>query len=297
MRKNSQLEKLLTKYFEDFQKISYKHHTDFTDFNAEESFSKIQLSIKKDKKIIPLWFKIAASVIVVCGAVFLFNNTLTRESLNLIVKTTGVGDKKEILLPDGSKVWLNAQSELKYDQNFNKKNREISLTGEAYFEVKRNTNKPFIICSQNIRTTVLGTTFNIKAYDNDNDIAVSVVNGKVAVEENNTKLILTKNQLALYDKNTQKLEFSALYDVTNNTSWKDGRLKFNSEPLDKVAKVIQRNFETNIHLSDKVKDCLISADFTDMPLKKIIKIIEEIINSKTTFKDNTYYLTGRGCNN
>lgn len=291
MKKDSPLERLLSKYFDEFQNNT-TNNANLTDFDQEESFSRIQSRINK-KGISLRWFISAACLFIVLGISFFLTNNGSTE--NLLVEKTGIGQIKQLTLPDGTKVWLNAKSELKYHKAFDKKTREVLLEGEAYFEVYRDTNRPFIINSQDVKTAVLGTSFNVSAYHTDADIKVSVLSGKVSVEQHQSKVLLTPNQQAVYNKTEQKLSQNNLLHTSEEILWKEGKLVFKSINLEKVIADIQRKYETSIVINEKIKNCNISADFTDMPIEKIIKILGEIVNGSSSLKNNTYYLTGNGC--
>lgn len=295
MKIYSPIEKLLSKYFDDIQNMD-NDLINHTDFNQEHSLFTIRkrINVKKSKNI--RWFIAAACLFIVCGVSFyIINKSYNSSQENLLVEMTGIGEVKQIILSDGTKVWLNSKTELKYSKNFDTKNREVTLDGEAYFEVKRDESKPFIINSQSVKTTVLGTTFNVSAYKTDSDVKVSVISGKVAVEENKNKVLLTKNQQAIFDKEKRELTQNNTINASENVLWKEGKLLFKGISLEKVIAGIQRNHKTNIIISEKIKNCTISADFTDMSIEKIIKILEEIVNGNSSFKNNAYYLTGNGC--
>lgn len=294
MKKDSPIERLLSKYFDEIQNNNTSI-PNLTDFDQEESLSKIHKEIN-NKSINLKWFIAAASLFIVCGiSFFIVKNSFHSPKENLLVEQTGIGKIKQIILPDGTKVWLNAKSELKYEKDFDKKIREITLSGEAYFEVERDEDRPFIINSHDVRTTVLGTSFNVSAYKTDADLKVSVISGKVSVEREENKLLLTKNQQAVYNKAQHKLSQNNNLDASENILWKEGKLLFTRTNLEKVVADIQRKYETRITINEKIKKCMISADFTDMPINKIIKILGEIVNGSSSFKNNTYYLTGNGC--
>ena len=293
MKNNTPLERLLSKYFEYFQDLDQEYASS-TDFDQEKSLHQIRrkISDKKNQRFSRLLT--AACIILVSGFSFYFINNLSKQEFVKITTTTN--EVKKINLPDGSKVWLNSKSELRYAENFGEgKTREIALEGEGYFEVKRNEKKPFVITSEGVKTTVLGTAFNVCAYKTDVDVRVGVINGKVAVEEQGAEVILVKNQQAVFDKASQKLAKNNALDVAEEILWKEGKLSFKGVSLDRVVAAVERNFDTEIVIGDKIKNCKISADFTDLPIDKIVKILEEIVNGSSSYKGNKFHLTGNGC--
>ena len=293
MKKNSPLENLLSKYFNQFQDLT-EEEVNIGQFDPENTLHQIKKRINKKNHHNYNKYIVAACLAIVCGVSLYVFSPIAK--VQTVTASTKVGEIKTIILPDGSKVWLNAKSELHYSQNFGAgKEREITLNGEGYFEVRRNETKPFIIHTQNLKTTVLGTTFNINAYESDLNASVTVVSGKVAVEDEGVKLVLVENEQALFQKSDKKLIKNNVKNATSNILWKEGRLVFKSVTLEEVIASIQRNHLTEIEISENIKKCKISADFTGLSIEKTIKILGEIVNGSSTFKNNKFYLNGKGC--
>ena len=140
----------------------------------------------RESRVAP-YMKVAASIalaVVVISTYLLWQGTGQPNGLAMLEKTTQHGQKSTVVLEDGTKISLNSGSRLTYPAQFDKDSREVVLEGEAFFEVTRNTEKPFIVRSGDLVTTVLGTSFNIKAFPTEN-IAVTVATGKVRVENTN----------------------------------------------------------------------------------------------------------------
>lgn len=293
MKQNSPLENLLSKYFSQFQNLA-DADSNVGHFDQEKSLHKIQQIIRSKRNPSFTKLLVAACLIVACGlSIYLINSPSKTE---VVIVTTAVGEVKSIILPDGSKVWLNAKSELRYPKDLGDKNiREIMLNGEGYFEVERNVQKPFIINTENVKTTVLGTAFNVSAYQTNTSFRVTVVNGKVAVQDEGTEVILVKNEQAVFNKTSKKLSKNNTVDATQNILWKEGKLVFNSIMLEEVVADIERSHNTKIDIGENIKNCKISADLTGLPIEKIVKILGEIVNGSSSYKDNKFYLKGTGC--
>lgn len=293
VKQNSPLENLLSKYFNQFQNLA-DTDSNAGHFEQEKSLHQIQQIIRNKRNPSFIKFFVAACLVVACGlSLYLINS---RSKPEIVVVTTAVGEVKSIILPDGSKVWLNAKSELKYPKNLGDKNiREIMLNGEGYFEVERNVQKPFVISTEDVRTTVLGTTFNVNAYQTNASFSVTVVSGKVAVQEEGVEIVLERNEQAVFDKASKKLSKNDTIDATQNILWKEGKLVFKSVMLEEVVADIQRRYNTKIEIGENIKNCKISADFTGLPIEKIVKILGEIVNGSSSYKDNEFYLKGKGC--
>jgi transmembrane sensor len=166
-------------------------------------------------------------------------------------------EKVELILHDGSKVVLNAKSTIKYPKEFSKKHRTIELSGEAYFEVVRDTNKPFIVNTSNVTIEVLGTSFNVMAYTDDKVIETTLVTGKVKISRLNPitnkvqSVILTPNHKAIFYKADERFVLDKA-NVTAATSWKQGKLEFDNEPLESLVKKLERWYNVKIVLSDDI---------------------------------------------
>ena len=209
------------------------------------------------------------------------------------------GSRSQIDLPDGSKVWLNAGSRLKYSNRFNSQSREIFFDGEGYFEVAKNGKIPFIVQVPGAKIKVTGTIFNIKAYCDDNFIQASVVTGEVTiyseVEKNGKakQLNLEQNQIAVFEKvrtkNISNTKDSSLKDksivttlvksqtivnIEKYTSWREGRLIIEHEKLGELAVKLERRYNVKIIFSEpKVKDYIFSGILQDETLYQVLKVI------------------------
>jgi len=207
-----------------------------------------------------------------------------RNSVNvaptLIEIEAPVGSRTNIELADGTKVWLNHGSKLKYPSQFSAENREVFLTGEGYFEVAHNPQKKFIVKTEKIQITALGTCFNVLAYPKKSFVKTTLVEGKVLVEKRigNSKAIkiceMEPNQLVKF--NLEKNSYScAATNVSKQISWKDGVLVFDNDPIDEVADRLSRWFNVEFIIKDsKVKHYLYTAKFVDETLPQILELME-----------------------
>jgi transmembrane sensor len=164
------------------------------------------------------------------------------------------GKTSEILLPDGTHVFLNAGSRLIYPDFFADKNREVFLVGEAYFEVVHNEKQPFVVQTTDVRVRVLGTQFNVSAYPSENIIETVLSSGKVRLEQNNTGMFsetteLVPGQLAAFNKTKRTTRLKEV-DIENYTLWKEGLLKFESTDLSRVVKKLERYYNIRFKYND-----------------------------------------------
>ena len=273
---------------------------------SDKILSNIHRQIKqpKQKFNIRLWGKIAiaASIAGVFCTGFLFRKQLDNflDPVKYEQTVALKGELKMIQLADGTSILLNADSRLSYPDHFKEDTREVTLTGEAYFKVVHDATKPFIVHSCKINTMVLGTSFNIKAYKDDKTIKVTVVTGKVGVlvKESSTKqrsVLLTPNMQAVFNKNSEKLANETLDDASLVIGWSQGKLQYRNTPLPDVLADLRRKYNVVINADKNLQSCTLYADFNNLSLQKVLKIIGTLINARTIKEGNGYRLRGRGC--
>jgi transmembrane sensor len=193
------------------------------------------------------------------------------------------GKRSNIVLSDGTKVWLNAGSRLIFPQKFSGKNRKVFLKGEAFFDVFKNKEIPFIVNTDNINVTVCGTQFNVRNNDPDQEIEVVLVEGAVNLKENGPLNLLAKeimlipNQKAIYNKADKKTSVESNVDVAYYVSWKEGLLEFNRESIVNVFKKLSRFYnvsfvtENSVELNRKISGKL---DLKES-LEEVMKVISD----------------------
>ena len=157
------------------------------------------------------------------------------------------GGEYNITLSDGTKVWINADSKFKYPVYFNKDIREVELEGEAYFEVEHMNDKPFIIKTTDYNIEVLGTSFNVLAYEDDHQVITTLVKGSIKIkgfDDSGNELLVKPNEQVLLDKMEKEILVRNV-DVNAYTAWKEGRFMFVKQDLERILKVLSRwyNFE------------------------------------------------------
>lgn len=164
------------------------------------------------------------------------------------------GGEYQLILSDGTKVWVNAESSLRYPETFGEK-RELILTGEAYFEVAKDAARPFIVKTSHYNIEVLGTRFNVADYDNDMSVHTTLVEGKVAVSGPGVRQrILQPNEQFVLDKNTGKQEIKTV-DVSYIVAWKDAGFRFRDVRLEDIMHAIERWYDVTVfYENQEVKD-------------------------------------------
>jgi ferric-dicitrate binding protein FerR (iron transport regulator) len=246
-------------------------------------------------------------------------------SVSFTEYTVPYGSKSKITLPDSSSIWLNAGSKLRYGSTFNQSDREVSVEGEAYFQVARNEQKPFFVKTSAVTLKVLGTSFNIKAYPEENNVETTVETGSVQVLRNvegqlTDRLILTAGQKATVVKSgradsmavtTPSLPSPASVQKTKMpekvaektivaknvptelyTSWKDTRWLVNKEPLEKLAVSLERRYNIQIAFTDEqLKQFSFSGTFENETLEQVLEAIKLSAPIEYTVKQNRVKLS------
>jgi len=260
---------------------------------------------KQVKTVRKMWVKIiiAASVSVALGAGYLFRQQIDNwaDPVKYQETVTAKGQIELIELPDGTSIWLNADSKLRYPDKFKGDTREIALLGEAFFKVAHDNSHPFIIHSGKINTTVLGTSFNIRAYNDDKTIKIAVLTGEVGITTPNSAvkhpvMMLTPNMQAVFTKTDQTLVAEKLNDASLIISWRQGELQYRNAPLSDVLADLQRKYNVVIKADKGLLGCRLYADFNNLPLQKVLKLIDALIDSRVVKEGNGYRLKGKGCN-
>lgn len=220
--------------------------------NPDEALSRFKSRIHKKEKRLALRqvlgvIQRAAAVLFI--PVFLLSAYLFIQQGQGNVRTLAVRTNPGVVsafdLPDGSKVWLNANSELRYPSDFNADTRTVELTGQGYFEVTKNAHKPFIVkADKDYSVEVLGTSFNVSAYKDESMIETTLVEGsvKLNVVSGGKRMtqMLKPNEKAEYQKGADKIK---VFDVNTeyDTAWKNGEIIFRNHPMDKVLKTLERH--------------------------------------------------------
>ena len=231
----------------------------------------------------------------------LLDGTLTRISNDEI-------SPSEITLEDGSRVTLKPKSEIQFAKKFPNQKREVYLSGEAFFNVKHDTHRPFLVYSNEVVTQVLGTSFTIKAYKNEKEITVAVKTGKVSVYPNPRRepitdktrqraVILSPNQKMVYDRRNEKVVKQLVEDpqiiLPQSNLFK---MSFDEVPVTKIFKVLEQNYGVDIVYDEEaLKRCTLTTAMSDEGLYQRIEVICKAIKAEYTVDDAVIYIKSRGC--
>jgi len=168
--------------------------------------------------------------------------------------TTARGETYAITLSDGSRVWLNSESSVHYPVSFSGNERDVQVTGEAYFEVAHDASKPFIVSVKNVAIQVLGTKFNVNAYDDEDAIKTTLLEGKVKqrLTDATSQIILSPGEQAEYNKQNLQLTKSEDVDVDEAVAWRFGYFQFSHENVRTVLKQLSRWYDVDVKYQGNV---------------------------------------------
>ena len=225
------------------------------------------------------------------------NYTLKNEIRNITVtKETLKGQKLTLILNDGTEIKLNSETKLTYPQKFSTSKREVFLEGEAFFDVTKDSLRPFIIHSGNLTTKVLGTSFNINAYPNQQEITVAVVSGKVQVKKHQLernhveeKINLIPNEQVIYNTESIKLEKKPVKDLHKIIAWKNNIIIFHEANFKEIVAVLERfygvNFEVKKYITMGEKG-LFSGEYNNEPLRNVLESLSFAGNFRYSIEKN-----------
>lgn len=240
-------------------------------YSSEKTFTYVKEKIeKKPKQAFSAIMKIAASVAVIVG-ISLASHLYFGTEKQLVV-STGIGETKEIVLSDNSKITLNSQSSLSYPSKFAKDKRLVQLSGEALFEIAKNPGKPFFVETSGLEIQVLGTIFNVKSYNNEDLIETALLEGTIAISLGEKQTILIPGEIAFFNKENHSLLIEKR-EIDEINSWKDNKLVFHKTPLAEIFRALERRENIQIVFNaDYFKDIKITARFIHN------ETVEEVLN-------------------
>lgn len=233
------------------------------------------------------------ALLIICGTLLLalYSATIGKPSETWYVMKIGRQSMDSVKLSDGTLVMMNAGSRLTYPSNFSGKNREVQLSGQAFFQVSKDKNHPFIVKTRNIDITAMGTAFEVFSFDDDSKVETILLNGKVQVETKNTdnrnndrKYILLPNEKLAYNRASNKVKIETV-DADSYSAWRNGqRLSFRNEKLTMILPRLEKWYGQKIYCNRQIADYYrftftVSAE----PLDAILSYMAR--STKITFKE------------
>ena len=222
--------------------------------NRVESQKEIQSTSRRGFSLSALWrYAAVVAIIIAVGCISYWQGEVNvKDPFADISVEAPLGSKTKLYLPDGTLVWLNAGSRMTYSQGFGVDNRKVELEGEGYFEVKRNEKIPFFVKTKDLQLQVLGTKFNFRDYPEDHEVVVSLLEGKVGLNNllrEEKEAVLSPDERAVLNKANGLLTVESV-TASNASQWTDGYLFFDEELLPDIAKELERSYNVKIHIAN-----------------------------------------------
>ncbi len=260
---------------------------------------KIDTAIGRERSIVPTFVRfgqIAAAVLLpvfILLSVYLYyeNSRITSEEM---IVSTGMGERANVTLPDGTEVFLNSNSRLGYvPKTYNQEKRNIEFSGEAYFRVMKNVSVPFIIDAKGLEVLVLGTTFNLSVRDETRTAELALEEGSVRLlsVKSNKRVILSPSQKAILDQKTGAITVVSDENVKEASAWRLGDMVFRNTPLSEVLRAIEENYDVSIEVNGDI--CLTDRFTGTVPignLNEVLEVIERSYHLKAEIMNKTILL-------
>jgi transmembrane sensor len=272
---------------------------DVSSVNVEAAWQKVNSKVSEEATVLPLYKKrkvlrAAAAILFIAALGFIFKISRGEgEATTHYISATGTSVKER--LPDGSSVVLNKNSEIGY--TYTNKGRQVSLTGEAFFDVIHNEREPFVVTVGDLSIKDIGTSFNVKALPNSDTVIVKVESGEVALfSADGGQLALVKGETGIFLRESQTFLKRTAHASESTNSSVQHVLRFNETPLRDVIAQVNRQYSSDIRLSGaKVGNCRLSVEFNDEDIEMIVSIIAETMDLKIERSGKTIFLKGEPC--
>lgn len=291
--KEDELRRLLSRQFDDLlpgdeiydknlDHILYRIHYDINMQKQEQKNWSLNQIMK--------WTARIASVIILPLALFvgiyIYKDTLSKRETWVEIKAPA-WTRAQFMLPDGTTGWLNSNSSIKYKGNFTS-DRQLTLTGEAFFDVYENKKRPFMVNTDDLTIKVLGTRFNVASYENEKNIEVVLEEGKLEVSDNNLKesYKINPNHLVVYDK-TLKVFSTEIVQPQVYCSWTEGKLVFRNDSLAGIARRLEKWYNIDVEIENGLDSTIRwRATFIDEPLEEVLIILKHSLSLEYTIENS-----------
>lgn len=275
--------------FQKAKTIWGKIDNSYKDLNFDKARARKRIALKlqeqaaKTKKLRTLyWYSAAASILILLGIGYLLFPNMTNRESTLISYHTDAGSIKEIVLPDSSHVWLNENTSLRFANSYNRSQRKVFLEGEAYFNVKKDTKRPFKVQTGNTITKVSGTSFNLKLNSKGN-VCLIVSSGKVQFYKKNSLIrasFYTAGQKGEMSSSNLRIK-NMVNEDKNYLSWKTGELIFNNTSIAEVCEILSHHYKISIESLINDPSLSLTGTFLNEELEEILTTIELTLDVKS----------------
>ncbi len=299
------------KVFEDYRLLwtESEQKIDLKPIDIESALTKTKLRLFFSKTNIFLFLQRAAAIFLLAGLfstvyIYYFNSvpkTDKSEPSVIMQEISAIfGTRSKFVLPDGTTVYLNSGSKLIFPLQFKGDLRKVELLGEAFFEVTPNPAKPFIVKTSEINVKVLGTAFNLQAYPESKEISTTLVRGKVILETESAGISKQMAELkpsdhAVFNTDEKAIKISAEEDLDKFIGWKEGKLVFFNDPIEKVSDKLGNWYNVTVKINNtELNKYRFTATFTDEPIEQVLDLLSKSspiryrIKKATRLSDNSY---------
>lgn len=236
----------------------------------------------------------AVFIILISTGTAVYQYTKAKLVMPDMIVSVDKGQKANLTLPDGSKVWVNSDSRITYGSQFNDEERIIHLDGEAYFEVAPDKDRPFIVQTKDLAVQALGTSFDVKSYSDDLFVSTVLLTGEVRVKSDFCSMTLIPNEKIIFDKVSGKMEKTNVEDAVHYSAWKSNTLAFEAETFENIVKTLQRFYNTQIRFeSESLKKYRFTGSPGNTSLESVLQILSltspltyEITDSMIILREN-----------
>lgn len=267
--------------------------------SASSAWERLEPMLQDEETARPnlhIWRKmaaVAAVVLLLFGTALATWHVASQRPEQFYALTAPMGSTSRLTLPDGSVVWLNAGSTLRYSTNFSVKNRNVELNGEGYFEVAKQDGSEFTVKTSGYDVTVKGTKFDVSAYDDDPVVSTSLMQGKVVISQGETRMEMMPGETVTLDKTTGSLMKTATSDTPN--AWTMNSTDFNEIRLGDFAKILSRKYGVEIHItSQKVRDIRLAMTLQNREtIEDVLKSLKIVTNTRIVRDGKQIYINER----
>ncbi|MBC8004452.1 MAG: FecR family protein [Verrucomicrobia bacterium] len=255
---------------------------------------RMQLNLQRTERRLS-FFRYAAILVVLISIpsiLYFYSQSNTTRSLIYTTVSADFGQISKVLLPDSTVIWINSGSTIRYNNLFATSNRDIDLTGEAFFKVHKNKDLPLVVSSEDLRVKVLGTEFSVVSYPKENEIQVILEEGKVeltSVTHSSFAHEMKPGELAIFNKLRKDLTISNV-NTDLYTSWKDGIINIYNLPLSEVIVKLERRYNQKFVVDSSIKDLPYTFTIKNENLNSILSLMEKITPVDVVQHDNVIEL-------
>lgn len=269
---------------------------DFAAIDVEANWKEVKRKITEEEPtrqigFFPNVWRYAAAIVLIATVSFLTWQWMTPPE---VLSVTASAEPMNVSLPDGTQVWLNKGATLEYPEEFAADNRQVELTGEAFFEVVHMPEKPFSVMADRTETRVLGTSFNLNEKEGD-ALELVLITGKVQFSKGQHEEVLAPGEKVLVDEEGKVTK--TVNEVRNFMAWKTRRLEFDSTSMQDVVSDVAKLYGISLQIeSDALKTCALTTTFQNDPLESVFDTFKILFEAETVKSDQGYIIKGGGCN-